>query len=191
MAENAVRIDGLVGLDDTSANPLFTTGVMNPAYKGVYVFSISDIVGSVAANNFISLFNPIGSGKTLIYGGVFVSSFTVAAITLTANSLRGFRVTAASAGTLQTNSTAVAKFQTSQPVAAAEVRIGNPTVTAGAAIFAAPLQVGNSVSSPVTGILAPPGAGAFTMAEGEGIVLQTATGDVDTRWNISVVWAEA
>lgn len=191
MAENLIRIDGPLSLDDTSGNPLFTTGVMNPSYKGVYVFSISDVVGVVTAQNHLSLFNPVGSGRTLIFGGVFISSFTVASITLTANSLRGFRITSASGGTLQTNSTALAKFQTSQPAALAEVRTGNPTVTTGAAMFAAPLQVGNSVTSPAQAILAPPGSGAFTMAEGEGVVLQTATGDVDSRWNMSFVWAEA
>ena len=163
---------------------------MNPTYKGVYVFSIGDVPGVVAAQNHLSLFNPSGNTKTFIFGGVFISSFSVAAITLTANSMRGFRITTASAGTLQTNSTAVTEFQSTMPTSSAEVQTGNPTVTLGPAVFSSPLQVGNGVSSAVHSILAPPGSGAFTFAPGEGLVLQTATGDVDSRWNISFVWAE-
>jgi hypothetical protein len=179
-----------INIDNSSALPIPMYSLMNPTYKGVYVFSISDVAGVVAANNFLTLFNPVASGKTLIYGGTFISSYSVAAITLTANSMRGFRVTAASAGSLQAAS-AISKFQTVFPNPAAEVRIGNPTVTATSAISSSPVQVGNGVTGAVHAVLAPPGSGAFTMAEGEGLVVQTASGDVDTRWNLSIVWAEA
>ena len=179
-----------ISIDQPTTAPVPTYGLMNPSYKGVYVFSIGDVPGVVAAQNHLSLFNPSGNTKTFIFGGVFISSFSVAAITLTANSMRGFRITTASAGTLQTNSTAVTEFQSTMPTSSAEVQTGNPTVTLGPAVFSSPLQVGNGVSSAVHSILAPPGSGAFTFAPGEGLVLQTATGDVDSRWNISFVWAE-
>src|SRR5438445_734081 len=104
-----------ISIDQPTTAPVPTYGLMNPSYKGVYIFSIGDVPGVVAAQNHLSLFNPSGNTKTFIFGGVFISSFSVVAITLTANSMRGFRITTASAGTLQTNSTAVTEFQSTMP----------------------------------------------------------------------------
>ena len=199
MAENVVKIEsgtitalpsGTQDINLLSAPAVVsTTGVRSPSIKGVYDFSLSNATGVVAANNFISLFNPVGSGKVLSFGTVFVSCALAAGSTNT-EPLRGFRITAASGGTLQATS-AIAKFITSDPNPVAEVRTGNPTVTAGAAIFNSPPVVsgaagfGNVHIIPVPGGLAP-----FTLVEGEGIVLATTAGDVDQRWNISIVWSE-
>lgn len=193
MAENAVRIEGLVGLDDTSTSPIYTTMAPNPSVKGAYVFSVGAVPGVVAANNFISLFNPSGSGRTISLGAAYTSSFAIAAA-LTPAPMNGFRVTAASAGTLQTNSTAVSKFQTSFPGSIAEIRTGNPTCTIGAQIFnASPVVTtgGSAGSSTLQNVAAAPAVyPPFTLAEGEGIVLRTLSGLVTTLWNLSIVWAE-
>ena len=102
------------------------------------------VPGVVAANNFISLFNPVASGVTISLGAAYVSSFAIAA-DLTPAPLNGFRITAASAGTLQTNSTAVSKFQSAMPTSLAEIRTGNPTCTIGAQIFnASPVVAGGA-----------------------------------------------
>lgn len=173
----------------TSSATVSTTSVRSTSIKGVYVFSISNIPGVVAANNFISLFNPVGSGKTVSFGSAFISS-TAAGSSAETEPLRGFRITTATAGTLQATS-ATAKFITTDADPIAEVRIANPTVTLGAAIFNSPPVISATVGStnvhviPVPGGLAP-----FTMAPGEGVVLRTSAGDVDQRWNLSIVWAE-
>lgn len=163
----------------------------NPAIKGAYVFSQGNIPGVVAANNFLSLFNPSGSGKLITLGAAYMHSEAVAA-SLTPAPMQGFRITAASAGTLQTNSTAVAKFQTSMPTSIAEVRTGNPTVTLGAQIFnAAPVISPNTGGSTPQNIAAAPAVyPPFLLTEGEGIVLRTASGLTSMAWNISVVWSE-
>jgi hypothetical protein len=166
--------------------------VVQPAssFGSGYIFSVSNQAGVVAANNFLSLFNPVGSGKILALGGAFVSVVATAAAT-SPEPMRGFRITAASAGTLQADS-AVAKLKTSQDDPVAEVRIGNPTVTLGAALFNVPPAITASGGSGgfTQDVQLPPNSPAFHLVEGEGVVLRTAAGDVDQSWNMTLTWAE-
>lgn len=192
MAENRVYIEGMFPdgvFPGFSSNPLPTVTVINPAIDGVYVHSIANTPGVVAANNFLSIFNPLGSGKVLSIGGLFFSSTSAGAASET-EPLRMHRISAASAGTLQPDSATV-KFQTGQPDPVAEVRIGNPTVTLGSPFVNSPPVI--TVGSGGTGVHEvplPPGVGPFTCLPGEGVVARTAAGDTDQRWNITVLWAE-
>src|SRR5262249_30439980 len=106
----------------------------------------------------------------------------------------GFRATAVSGGTLQTNSTAVTKFQTAQPTSIAEVRTGNPTATIGSQLFNAPPAISQGANGTFTTqyvAAAPSVYPPFILAEGEGVALrQTAAGTTATSWNFSIVWAE-
>lgn len=175
----ATQVNGVIG----------SFAVANPSIRGSYVFSISNVTGVVAANNYITLVNPSGSGRTVVFGGAFVSS-AAAGATSTTEPMRGFRVSAVSAGTLQAAS-AIAKFNSSNQDAACEVRTNNPTATLGAAIFNSPPTISSSVSSTAVHVVAvPPAAGPFILAPGEGIVLRGEAGDVDQRWNLSIVWVE-
>lgn len=195
MAENRVAIDG--GSSTTlptsptnlSTAPLFTAISPNPAIKGAYVFSLGGLAGQNTAYNFLSLFNPVGSGKVISVGAGYVSSYANGANAATVP-MNLFRTTAASAGTLQTNSTAVAKFQTSQPTSIAEVRTGNPTVTTGAQLAnIAPAEGSFSTDQFIQA--APSVYPPFTLAEGEGVCYrQTAAGTTSMFWNFSIVWAE-
>lgn len=163
---------------------------VNPAITGAYVYSISNIAGAAAGNNFISLFNPLLSGKTLLFAGAFISCAAAGSATAT-EPIRGYRSTTSTLGTLVVNATDVAKFQTTQPLSLAEIRTGNPTVTLGPALFNVPSATDGIVDPTTTHVVAvPPGFGPFTLAAGEGIVLRTEAGDVDQRWNLSVVWGE-
>jgi hypothetical protein len=155
------------------------------------LYSQAEQSGVVAANNFISLFNPVGSGKLITLGGVFISSYAVGDIDATVQSMRGFRVTAASAGTPVAANT-ICSFDTAKPDTSMEVRVGNPTVTLGDAIFNSPPFIGAVKSSLpfVHQVPVPAGGGPFLFRPGEGMVLRTAAGDVDTRWNLSVAWTE-
>lgn len=200
MAEQVVRIEGTVpvtssGIQDVTiinplTDPVHVTPVKDNNIDGVYVYSADEIVGVAAANNYLSIFNPVGSGKLIYFGGAFISAVTAGGSNVT-SPMRGFRITAASAGTLQAVS-AIGKFITSNPDPIAEVRIGNPTVTLGAGLFNSPppLSAGSG-STPVHQVPVPPNSGPFVLAAGEGIVLRQAVGDNDLRWNLSVVWAEA
>lgn len=192
MPEMQVGVQGLVTLDDSSTAPLFVTTASNPAIKGAYVYSQGAIAGVVAANNFISLFNPVGSGKVATLGAAYISSFALAA-DLSPMPMNGFRITTATGGSLVTNSTTVSKFQSTMPDSICELRTGNPTVTLGAQIFNASQVVAggaNGASTPQNIAAAPAVFPPFTLAPGEGIALRTSSGLVATNWNISLVWAE-
>lgn len=174
-----------------SGRPLETLSVSNPNIDGSYIYSRAEQAGVVAANNHLTLFNPAGSGKTIALAGVFVSSIIVADIGVAIRSMRGYRITAASGGTLEAASV-IGKWQTSMPAPIAEVRFGNVTATLGPALFNSPPTIGASKgSSPfVHAIPVPTALGTFTLMEGEGIALRTEAGDIDTLWNLSVAWAE-
>lgn len=190
MAEKSVRIDGTISA--MMMNPsvaIYQVG--NPSITNGYVFSRAEQPGVVAAHNFMSLFNPVGSGKTLSFAGAFISTFAVADIATSALSMRGYRITAASGGTLALASE-IGKFDTTKPDPVAEIRHGTVTATLGAALFNSPPFVGSAKgSSPFVHMVPiPMGVGGFMLQEGEGIVLRTEAGDVDTRWNLSLAWGE-
>ena len=152
-----------------------------------YGFSMHDIPGVVAANNFLSVFNPLGSGKNVYAILSNVSRYSISGAT-SPNSMSIFRITAASAGTLQAAST-IAKGNTSQANTIVEVRTGNPTVTLGAELvsYGPPIATNSAPNSDqVAGNPVIP----FILAPGEGLVYRTAAGDTDQLWNLSQYWAE-
>ncbi len=190
IVSGTVSSSGTQDVNIISSTPVVsTTSVRSPSIDGVFVFSTGNLPGVVAANNYLSLFNPVGSGKVLSFGSAFISCVAATGSTVT-DPMQGFRITAASAGTLQAANT-IAKFVTSDAAPVAEIRVGNPTVTTGAQLFNSPPAISATTGStnvhviPVPGGLAP-----FTLVEGEGIVLRTAVGDTDQRWNLSIVWSE-
>jgi len=161
-----------------------------PGILGAYVYSVSVIPGVAAANNYISLFNPLLSGKTIVFTGAAISS-AAAASAAGVEPMRAYRTTTATLGTLVVNATDVLRIQTTMPVSSAEIRTGNPTVTLGPAFFNVPCATDGLVDpTTVSVILAPGGIGAFTLLPGEGLVLRAEAGDVDLRWNMSLIWAE-
>lgn len=174
-----------------SGRPLETLSVANPNIDGSYIYSRAEQTGAVAATNHMTIFNPASSGKTLALAGVFISSIVLADIGVATRSMRGYRITAASAGTLESASN-IAKLQTSYPDPVGQIRYGNVTATLGPALFNSPPVIGASkTASPfVHAIPVPSTLGVFTLMEGEGIVLRTEAGDVDTLWNLSFAWAE-
>lgn len=173
-----------------TGQPLTVTQVKDPSIDGVYVFSADSITGVAAANNYLSIFNPVGSGKTVIFAGAFISA-TTAGSTTTTSPMRGYRATLVSGGTLQADSMS-AKFITSNPDPVAEIRVGNPAATLDGALFNSPPPLSATQGgTAVHAVPVPGGTGPFILAEGEGIVMRQEIGDVDIRWNLSIVWAEA
>ncbi len=164
--------------------------IVNPLFTGGYVFSDHQIPGSVTAYNHLALYNPIGSGKTVILAGVFVSSYTEGAVA-GVDPLRGWLATNISGGTLEASS-AIGKVRSTMPNAVAQVYTENPTATLGAAWFNSPATRSTAASSSafVHQIPAAIPAGAITLLPGEGTVIRSETGDTDQRWNISIAWSE-
>jgi len=201
-AEQTVRIDSTTPLTingtvtttpsgtQTVSGFITASLVKDPSVTGVYVFSLAEIPGVVAATNHLALFNPIGSGKNVIFGGAFISSTSASGSTIT-DPMRGFRATLISGGVLQADS-ASAKFVTANPDPVAEIRTGNPAATLDGAMFNSPPAISATTGvTPVHAVPVPGGTGPFLLVPGEGMVMRTAVGDVDQRWNLSVVWAEA
>lgn len=166
--------------------------VTNPVFKGGYVFSQPQVPGVAAANNFLALINPLGSGRTILVAGVFISSVIVADVAATAEPMRGWLATAISGGTLEP-AASIGKVRSNMPPPTAQIRTGNPTATLGAAWFNSPPTLGTAKQgSPfVHQVPATIASGSITLLPGEGTVLRTEVGDTDQRWNLSIAWNEA
>lgn len=178
---NRLNVDPAGNIAVTSAGP---------AGANYYFHTLLDAPGVVAANNFMSVFNPTGSGKAVVFFVAEVKSYAIAAASA-ADSLTAFRTTAASGGTL-ISSASVSRFLTTAPNPVAEVRVDNPTTTnVGLALngFPPPISTGAGTGS-LGNSAAPSSQAAFTCLPGEGLVVTTASGDTDQRWDITLTWLE-
>lgn len=165
----------------------------DPLISGVYSYSLALQPGVVAANNFLTLMNPVGSTGALVLGGVFFSSYGIGTTTAT-DPMRGFRITGHSGGTL-VDPADVVKYDTRYSTSTAELRFGTGVSVSGmanTAIFNSPppLGTGGTIPQFVHAVEPPPGAGGFLILPGQGVTLRTAGGDVDQFWNITMVWGE-
>lgn len=176
---------------DLDGQPIAEYAVANPAIDGVYVFSAAGLAGVVAANTFLTVFNPVGSGKTVSFSAAFISTAATAASGATAP-MRGYRISAAPTGGVVQGAATIAKFSNVTPDTVVEVRLGNPTVTLEAPLWNTPPAVTSGVGGGqfVHAVDTPAGSPPFVLAPGEGIAIHTTAGDVDQVWNITVVWAE-
>jgi hypothetical protein len=174
---------------DSNAASISTFAGIDPSWTGVYFHAIVDGLGTVASNNFLSVLNPVGSGKLAIALGFICSSYSLNSITLPA-SLTAFRTSSHSGGTLQSAAT-INRFATAFPDPVAQVRFGNPTTVntnATNPMLGIPPVVGTGANNGET--VAPTPGASFAFLPGEGIVFNTPTGDVDQRWCIQYIWAE-
>lgn len=156
-----------------------------------YIYSIAEVPGVLAANNYISLFNPSSSTKVAVLSGLFVSYALPIGASIS-TPLRGWRTTAHSGGTSVDMSAAagnVAKVQTIYPDPLCEIRIDNPTVTLGPACFNSPPPTQKDPNY-VHEVDLPTGLLPFTLRPGEGFVLRTDASLTEVRWNLTLVWAE-
>lgn len=185
-----------VGISNDAGYKLFVdeAGSVNsipaaPAGSLFYFYSLADLPGVVAANNFLSVFNPLTSPKILVFYQAQIVSYSVGEAQ-SANSMLINRTSAASGGT-QVAASTMPRFLTTWDNPVAEVRHANPTVTTVSPILVgvAPVisvGVGASASSTQQG----PSGASFVCLPGQGLVMRTAAGDVDQRWNLSFTWAE-
>jgi hypothetical protein len=187
MAQESVDVSTIA----SGAGPITQYAVQNPAVTGVYVYSLATQIGVVAANTFLTMFNPVGSGKSVIFGAAYVSTLASGATSAIAP-MRGYRISAApTGGTVQANSD-IAKFNTSYPNSVVEIRSANPTVTLQAALWNTPPTATSGAGGGqfVHLITVPPGSGAFLLKPGEGIAINTSVGSLNQVWNFSLVWEE-
>lgn len=166
------------------ANQVVTLEAPKP--QGVYLHSIAEVQGTVEPQTFMTLFNPVGSGRNITLATAALSYSNTMPATEPAP-LRGWRISAASGGVL-IPAADIAKFNTLASNSVAQVRITNPTATLTQAVFNSPAPIDNR-SSNVHTVDVPAGA-AFLMRPGEGIAIHKEAGTTSAFWNITLVWAE-
>lgn len=175
----------------TSASALLTSSATVTGFTGSYLFSLDDVPGVAAANTYMSLFNPVGSGKKLYYLGTYISTYVAGGGSTTRESMQGHAITAASAGTL-VGAASIFKLDSTYGASVAEVRTGNPTITVGPNLFNSPPPIGTTSGQYVHAVgsgLVPIG-GPVVFRPGEGFALMTDAGNTNQTWNLSIVWAE-
>ena len=157
-----------------------------------YVYSEEEHPGTVGAHNHFVLTNPVGSGKVILIGGVFVSQTTAGAVA-GAPPLRGYRATGVPSGGTLVDPADIGKTRSTLDDPVGEVRTEGASVTLGAAWFNSPaVQAIGAASAPFVHQIpaALPGTDPITLYPGESTALRTDAGDTDQRWNISIAWAE-
>jgi len=199
MAENRISIEGIAPINgtipttnqgNTASTPLFVTDGF-PTGINFYTTQIADVPGVVAANNFISIFNPVGSGKVLKFYQFILLPWATAATSAT-TSLLVTKTSAASGGVLLA-AASVSKFLSTTANSIAEVRTANPTVTkTGIAIVGIPPAITSAAQGiSTTATLSPPTGASVACLPGEGVVVSTALGTVSQLWNMGFVWSES
>lgn len=191
MAENVVSIADPSGHRLAIRADGSITTTTTPEGALLYTTLIRNALGVVAANNFLSVFNPVGSGKTMVVAQFVCFPYATAATTPTDN-MEVWRISAASVGT-QLAAANIGKFDTTQPNSIVEVRTGNPTTTlvGTVPVLAIPPAVTSSaggVSSTVS--IIPPSGSLFVCRPGEGVVARTPAGAVGQTWSLGFSWAE-
>jgi hypothetical protein len=186
-----VNIVSPVTVPVSIAGTVTTIGGLDPAIDGVYLFSMNDVPGVVAANNFLTLTNPVGSGKIMFMPSVIASTYAYSGGATTSSSMTVSLATAVSGGTVET--TNVIAFSDTYPAPQGVVRTGNPTATVGPSLVGVPppFNSGSGVNATIALTLEANGAaGTYKLKEGESFLFRTAAGDVDQRWNITIAWLE-
>lgn len=195
MAEMRIAIEGLADSTGDSLR-IRSDGALTvstiPEGSLVYTTLIEDAAVVATANNYLSIFNPVGSGKNFTFAQFTAFPYATAATGPTIN-MEVWRTSAASGGTLLAAAN-INKFDTQQQNSLAEVRTANPTATL---IGTLPiLAVPPAITSSGTGVSAsvaiiPPNSTLFVCHPGEGVVVRMpAGGDVDERWSLGFTWLE-
>lgn len=161
-----------------------------PEFQGVYVLALRDIAGTVAANNLIAMFNPIGSGVVHVALLLDVGSYSIGASS-TPNSFNGHRITAASGGT-QVSGSVIDRFDTTMPDPKTNMFSGNPTVTLDKYrsnyVTEPPFSVGAGGGLTQSNNTVP--GASFVLYEGQGLAFGTTAGNTNQVWNVEYIWGE-
>ena len=173
------------------SNTVTTIGGLDPAIDGVYLFSANDVSGVAATNNFLTLTNPVGSGKVIYMPYVAISSYAYTGGAAISNSMIVSVATAVSGGTNE--SASILKFNAAYPAASGVVRSGNPAATAGPSLIGVPSGFisGSGVAVSLLATLqANAASGTIALTEGNSFLFRTIAGDTDQRWNFTIAWLE-
>lgn len=183
-----VVLDGMTPNQFTS--PVSTIPGIDPRISGVYAFTLNDALGVATANNYMVLWNPLGSGRNIFPFTSRVSSYISSGSNTSNHSLQIMRVTALTGGTIQSVS-AIAKAVTTYPNPAAQIITGNPTATTGGTISAVNLATNATGGATSGGLVSgPTGGGPLIIAPGEGVAWFSAGTSTSVNINTDIFWGE-
>lgn len=172
-------------------NAFVSTVTYFPPGTKFYQYALADVPGVVAANNFFSLLNPVGSTKTITPIQTICQSYCTTNTTAS-GSMVIKRITAHSGGTLIAASS-INRPDITQSDPVAEVRSSNPTVTLNATFpipFDAIAPIISTGGGNVTASFVAPPAGLSVVTAGNGFVFSTPSGATSQFWNLRFVWGE-
>lgn len=180
---------GTQNVNVTSPNPLPVVVTTGNTFTGFYSFSISNMPGVVAANNFVTLMNETGSGKTLqVFSATVGSWISGGATSATSTSMICQQIISSSGGTLQ-NQAAIARLDRTMPAPTGAVRTANPSVLFAAEIISFPPPIGVDTGNSLNRIVSTQDSGVV-LHPGEGIRFFTTVGSVNQFWNVAFSWGE-
>lgn len=180
-------------VENTVFNPIHVRSLpgADPSIKGAHLFSFVDVPGVVAANNYLAITNPVGSGTNIVMPFVHINTYAVGGTSIGA-SMKIIITDAASGGVLIPDS-GVVTLSPTYPQPLAEIRTTNPTATLGPLLIGTPppLSTGAGASSVAAfNLEANSVTGTYLLTEGESFMFRTEGGDADQRWNITIAWVE-
>ena len=149
--------------------------------------------GQTSAYRFCALFNPVGSGMQMVIRRITVTPYASTSA-LSSTPLLVSRITSSTDGVLM-DAGDINKLETIYPDTAAEMRMGNPTVTLTQEVcsFGPPVQgaTATGYAPAMQSFEFPEEWGRFVLAEGEGIAYHQTTGGLTSHvYAMTAFWSE-
>lgn len=155
-------------------------------------FFLTDVPAVAGARIYLTLTNPVDSGKSIRVNRLHGGGYAIAVAT-SKNSLKVSRCPNVGGGTLQPES-AIFKMDTLQGPVAAEIRTGTTiTGTPGEVLHSFPPALAITAVGPVPAVV---NEVKFDVGqrpilrEGESLIFHTAAGDADETFNMGLSWDE-
>ena len=155
-----------------------------------YSYTMIDVPGVVATNNFVSILNPVNSTRVIAFINLIVSAYATTT-SQTGSSLGVYKASGISGGTVDSSN--IARFNTALATSVAEIRIGNPTLTRNKQVLYCPppISSGAGVTTSPTELVSPVTAtNTILLYPGEALCATTLSGNVNQLWNINFAWVE-
>lgn len=155
-----------------------------------YSYTMIDVPGVVATNNFVSILNPANSTRVMAFVNLIANAYATTT-SQTAASMGIYKATNVSGGTV--DSTNIARFNTQLTTSVAEVRIGNPTLTRNKLVLyiPPPISSGTGVTTSTSELVTPVSVtNTLLLYPGEALCATTLSGNTNQVWNLNFAWVE-
>lgn len=155
-----------------------------------YSYTMIDVPGVVATNNFVNILNPTTSNRVIAFTNFIVSAYALTT-SQTGASLGVYKTTGVSGGTVDSSN--IARFNTALSTSVAEIRKNNPTLTRNKLVLYCPppISTGTGSTTEPRELISPVSVtNTILLYPGEGLCATTLSGNVNQLWNINFAWVE-